>query len=115
MVASLLPFPTRLLADRVREEAPERIEATAYGINLLLCPVLLSVPWRLAVRGRLVRPDSSDEVEMVTRRPRPVWPDHLVMIVVGPFLPAVAVVGYLAVAVHIIVPFRALRHRSSPG
>lgn len=115
MVVLLLPFPTRLLADCVREEAPERIAATADGINLLLCPVLLSVPWRLAVRGRLVRPDSSDEVEMLTRRPTPGLAGHLVMIVVGLFLPAVAVVGYLAVAVHIIVLFRALRHRSSPG
>jgi len=37
------------------------------------------------------------------------------MIVVKLFLPVVAVLGYLAVAVYIIVPFGALRHRSSPG
>jgi hypothetical protein len=36
------------------------------------------------------------------------------MIVLGLFLPVLAVLGYLAVAVYIIiVPFGALRHRSS--
>lgn len=115
MVVSFLPFPTRLLAEYVREEAPERIATTVYGINLLLCSVLPSVLWRFAVRKRLVRLDSSEEVEMLTRRLTPGLAGYLAMIVVRLFLPVVAVLGYLAVAVYIIVPFGALRHRSSPG
>jgi hypothetical protein len=34
------------------------------------------------------------------------------MIVLGWFLPVLSVLGYLAVAVYIIVPFGVLRHRS---
>ena len=34
------------------------------------------------------------------------------MILVGLFLPILAVFGYLAIAMFILVPFSALRHRS---
>ncbi|HSJ45252.1 MAG TPA: hypothetical protein VK923_11280 [Euzebyales bacterium] len=115
MVVSFLPFPTRLMAEYVRQDAPERVATTIYGINLLLCSVLVSVLWRLAVRERLVRPDSSDEdVTTLTKRLRlGGMASYLVMIVLGWFLPVLAVLGYLAVAIYIIVPFGVLRLRSS--
>ena len=34
------------------------------------------------------------------------------MIVLGLFLPVLAVLGYLAIAIYILVPFRAMQHRS---
>ena len=34
------------------------------------------------------------------------------MILLGLFLPVLAVLGYLAIAVFILVPFSALRHRT---
>lgn len=49
------------MAEYIRADAPERVATTVYGINLLLCSLLVSVLWRFAVRERLVRPDSSDE------------------------------------------------------
>jgi uncharacterized membrane protein len=115
MVVSFLPFPTRLMAEYVSQDEPERVATTVYGINLLLCSVLVSVLWRFAVREGLVRPDSSDEdVKTLTKRLRlGGLASYLVMIVLGLFLPVLAVLGYLAVAVYIIVPFGALRHRSS--
>ena len=69
-----LLFPTRLLVEYVREEAPERIATTVYGINLLLCSVLPSVLWRFAVRERLVRLDSSERWRCSPGGSRPVWP-----------------------------------------
>lgn len=115
MVVSFLPFPTRLMAEYVREDAPERVAATVYGINLLLCSLLVSVLWRFAVRERLVRPDAPGaDVTTLTQRLRlGRLASYLVMIVLGWFLPVLAVLGYLAVAVYIIVPVGALWHRSS--
>jgi len=38
------------MAEYIREDAPERVATTVYGINLLLCSFLVSVLWRFAVR-----------------------------------------------------------------
>jgi uncharacterized membrane protein len=43
MVVSFLPFPTKLLAEYVDEDRPERVAATIYGLNLLLTAMLLSL------------------------------------------------------------------------
>jgi uncharacterized membrane protein len=113
MVVSFLPFPTRLLAEYTKYLEAERIAATVYGINLLLTLVLLSVLWRYAVRGQLVRPDVADEdVRTLTRRLTPTMGVYVLLIVVGVFVPLVAVFGYLVLALSILMPFRTVRARS---
>ena len=85
MVVSFLPFPTKLLAEYVGEDRPERVAATIYGLNLLLTAVLLSVIWRYAVREGLIRSDIADEnVKVITRRLTPGLVGYLVMIMLGP-------------------------------
>ena len=112
MVVSFLPFPTRLLAESITERDAERVSATVYGINLFLASVLVSVLWRYAVHERLVRPDAADEeVQTLTKRLTPGLAGYLVVIVLGVFLPFVAVFGYLAIAVYFILPFGIIRHR----
>ena len=114
LVVSFLPFPTRLLAEYTNEAEPERIAATVYGVNLLLAMIMVSVTWRYAVRAQLVRPDLADEdVKTLTKRLTPTLGLYVVMILVGLFLPILAVFGYLAIAIFILIPFSALRHRSS--
>ncbi len=111
-VVSFLPFPTRLLAEYTEQREAERIAATVYGINLLLTLVLVSVLWRYAVREQLVRPDLADhDVRMLTRRLTPTLGVYVGLIVVGVFLPIVAVIGYLALALFILIPLRGLRRR----
>jgi uncharacterized membrane protein len=113
MVVSFLPFPTRLLAEYTRYREAERIAATVYGINLLLTLVLLSVLWRYAVREQLVRPDVDDQdVRTLTKRLTPTIGIYVVLIVVGMFVPLVAVFGYLVLALSILMPFRRARRRS---
>ncbi len=110
LVVSFLPFPTRLLAEYVNENGAERVAVTIYGVNLLLASVLVSVLWRYAVRERLVRPDASDtDVQMLTHRLTPGLAGYLVLIALGLFLPVVAVIGYLAIAVFFILPIRQVR------
>jgi uncharacterized membrane protein len=113
LVVSFLPFPTRLLAEYAATSDPERIAATVYGVNLLLALAMLSIVWRYAVLEKLVRPDLADEdVKTLTRRLTPSLGLYVVMIVVGLFLPVLAVLGYLALALFILIPFGVIRHRA---
>ena len=112
LVVSFLPFPTRLLAEYTREAKAERVAATVYGITLLLAVTLVSVVWRYAVHEQLVRPDLADEdVKTLTKRLTPTLGVYIVMIIVGLFLPVLAVLGYLVLALFILIPVSALRHR----
>lgn len=109
LLVSFLPFPTRLVADFIREDNAERVAVTFYGIVLLLTTTMLLVLWRYAVRARLVRPDLADEeIELLTQRLTPGLSAYLVLIVSGLFLPLVAVIGYLGIALYYIIPFRRL-------
>ena len=116
LVVSFLPFPTKLLAEFADEREPERVAATVYGINLVLALIMVSVIWRYAVREQLVRPDLADQdVQTLTKRLTPTLGLYAVMIVLGLFLPTVAVFGYLVLALFILIPFSAIRHRASPA
>ena len=114
LVVSFLPFPTKLLAEYVHESDAERVAVTVYGINLLLAMVMVSVTWRYAVREHLVNPDLGDEdVRTLTKRLTPTLGVYVAMILIGLFLPLAAVIGYLVLALFILIPFSAIRHRPS--
>jgi uncharacterized membrane protein len=105
LVIAFLPFPTRLFAEFIGKDSPERVAATIYGLSLLLASALLMVLWRYALRHRLVRPDTADEeVQLLTKRLTPGLTGYPVLIIVGLFIPIVAVTGYPAVALYLIVP-----------
>ncbi|MFZ2013818.1 MAG: hypothetical protein WAV00_08360 [Nocardioides sp.] len=107
-----LPFPTRLLAEYTSHTQAERAAATVYGINLLLAMTMVSLTWRYAVTTQLVRPDlADDDVKTLTKRLTPTLGIYVVMILIGLFLPVAAVLGYLAIALFILVPFSALRQK----
>jgi len=113
MTVSFLPYPTRLLGEHIREEKPERVAVTFYGLCLFACAVLVSVLWRYVVGAGLVRRDAADEeVQRLSQRLTPGLAGYVVMIGLGLFLPFLAVLGYLALAVLIMVPFRFRRRRS---
>jgi uncharacterized membrane protein len=109
LAVSFLPFPTRLVAEFIHEDKAERVAVTFYGIVLLLSSVLLLVLWRYAVRAKLVRPDLADEeIELLTERLTPGLGAYLVLIVAGLFVPIIAVIGFLGIALYYIIPFRRL-------
>jgi uncharacterized membrane protein len=114
MVVSFLRFPTRLLGEHIGADEPERVAVTIYGLNLFLASALVSLLWRYAVREKLIQPDLADaDVKMLTKRLTPGLAGYVAMIALGLFLPVLAVLGYLAIAVYIIVPFGALRRRAA--
>ena len=109
LFVSFLPFPTRLVAEFIRQDKAERVAVTFYGIILLLSSTLLLVLWRYAVRAKLVRPDLADEeIELLTERLTPGLGAYLVLIVSGLFVPVIAVIGFLGIALYYIIPFRRL-------
>jgi len=56
-----------------------------------------------------VRPDAADEeIQLLTERLTPGLVSYLVLIISGLFLPILAVIGYLAIALYYIIPFRRL-------
>lgn len=70
--------------------------------------------WRYALRERLVGADANADTAMLSKQLTPSLVGYVVMLLLGLFLPVLAVLGYLAIAVYIIMPFhafRALRHR----
>ena len=109
LFVSFLPFPTRLVAEYIHQDKAERVAVTFYGIILLLSSTMLLVLWRYAVRARLVRPDTADEeIELLTQRLTPGLSAYVVLIVSGLFLPVIAVIGFLGIALYYIIPFRRL-------
>ncbi len=118
LFVSFLPFPTRMLAEYTGEELGERVAVTLYGVNLLLAAVLVSVLWRYSLREGLVRPDADDEeVQTLSRRLTPSLGGYVVLIAIGLFFPTAAIIGYLLIAIYLIVPFGLVRGRktSEPG
>jgi uncharacterized membrane protein len=109
LFVAFLPFPTRIFAEYIGEDSRERVAVTFYGVTLLLTSTLLLVLWRYAVRKKLVRPDTADEeIEFLTQRLTPGLGGYPVLIVAGLFIPIIAVIGYLAIALYYIVPSRNL-------
>jgi uncharacterized membrane protein len=116
MVVSFLPFPTRLLAEYLGDDDPARVAATIYGLTLLAAVILLAGLWRYAVSAGLVRPEAADEeIRVLTTRLTPGLGGYVALIVVGLFLPTVATVGYLLLALLLIVPFGLRKQTSAVG
>ena len=106
LVVSVLPFTTRLVGEFIGEDAPERVAVTIYGINLILASVFLSLLWRYAAHAKLVVPDvGQDDFRILTRRFTPGIGAYVVLLIVGRFRPAIAVVGYLVIALFLMLPF----------
>ncbi|HUV49223.1 MAG TPA: TMEM175 family protein [Actinomycetes bacterium] len=113
LVVAFLPFPTKMLGEFMGEEGAERVAATVFGINLLLCMALVSVLWRYAVKEDLVTPDLADEdVQTLTKRLTPTLAVYVLLIALGLFVPFAAVAGYLLLALFVIIPFGAMRRSS---
>ncbi|MFJ4668376.1 TMEM175 family protein [Kitasatospora purpeofusca] len=107
-----LPFPTRLLAEYIREGDSERVATTLYGLSLLMTTALLYLFWRYAVHAGLVRPDADEaDVQILTRRLTPGLIAYVALIVLGLVVPVAAVVGYLAIALYYLVPLGRARRR----
>jgi uncharacterized membrane protein len=118
MAVSFLPFPTRLVAESLKQtESSERAAVIFYGAALLVISILFSLLWRAVARDRqLLKPEVSDhEVAAIGRPASPDIPFYLVVIVLALLAPRVAAFGYLAVAVLGVARARSDTSTKEPG
>lgn len=108
MVVSFLPFPTRLVAEAIRETEAERAAVVFYGVALLAIFGLIAALWRAAIRDRsLLRPEVSEaEVAAITRAATPNLGLYVVGIGLAFLLPTVAAFAFLAIAVRMVLSAR---------
>ena len=109
LFVSVLPFPTRMLGEYLRETGAERIAVTVYGLNLLAISGLTSVLWHYAVSERLTKGDlADDDARAITSKLNPSLAFYGVTIAIGLLVPVAAVVLYFAIALYLLIPFRAI-------
>jgi uncharacterized membrane protein len=109
---SVLPFPTKMLAEFMGDFGPERIAVTIYGLNLLAMSAMTSVVWRHAVsEGMLSSEHPEEEIKEVTKKLTPGLGFYAVAIATGLLAPRVAVFLYLAIALYLLIPFRTVLQR----
>ena len=105
MLVTFVPFPTGLVAEHIRDKDAERVAATILGINMLLISVVVSALWAHAVRQGLVRPDADDEeVRLLAQRLTPGLAAYVLLILLGLVAPVAAVLGYLIIALALLLP-----------
>ena len=111
LIASFLPFPTRLIGEFVRDPEAQRVAAVFYGLSLLALNLSLTAFARYGfVRRRLVKDHIDDmTVEAVVSR-GPSLAAYVVAIGVSWLFPLVAIFLFLGIALSLAVPARTI-HR----
>jgi uncharacterized membrane protein len=101
MAVSFLPYPTRLVAEAIRDESAERAAAIFYGACLLAIALLFSALWAAVARDRqLLKPDvTDDEVKALLLATSPNIGFYAGVIALAIVAPVVAAFGYLLIAV----------------
>jgi uncharacterized membrane protein len=110
LAVSLLPFPTRLVAEALDKTTDwQRTSAVVYGITLLVIRLLLSALSGYARREhlRLPGPDEPDAQE-ARKKFRYVVTAYVITIGLAFLIPAAAIGLYFAIAVFQIAPLRAI-------
>ena len=110
LVVSFLPFPTRLVAEALqRGTGWERLGAVVYGITLLVIRLLFSLMSAYASREHLYKEEVNDpDFQEAHRKFRAVVVGYVLTILLSFFLPVVSIALYFAIAVFLVVPFRAV-------
>jgi uncharacterized membrane protein len=100
-VVAFLPFPTRLLAEFIRDPEAERVAAVFYGLWLLLISVTLAGMWGYISGKRRLLPDDfvQARIDYVTQIFRPSIAFYVFAIALALILPQIAAALFLVIAV----------------
>jgi uncharacterized membrane protein len=101
MAVSFLPYPTRLVAEAIRDQSAERAAAIFYGLCLLAIAVVFSALWGAVARDRqLLEPEvTDDEVKAILVASSPSLGFYGGAIALAIVAPRAAAFGYLLIAV----------------
>jgi uncharacterized membrane protein len=105
MAVSFLPYPTRLVAEAITSDRAERAAVIFYGLNLLAISTLFSALWGTVARdSQLLRPGISEaEVRAILIAATPNIGFYVGVIILAIIAPKVAAIGYLAIAVTVVL------------
>jgi uncharacterized membrane protein len=105
MAVAFLPYPTRLIAEAIRNSDAERAAVIFYGLNLLVISTLFSALWGAVARDRkLLEPDVTEgELRSILVASSPNIAFYVVATVLAIVAPHVAAVGYLLIAIVAVV------------
>jgi uncharacterized membrane protein len=112
MVVAFLPYPTRLVAEAIRNEDAERAAVIFYGLTLFAISFVIAVMWRVVAAKRdLLEDEVGDaEVDAILRATTPDPGVYVAVIVVGLLAPRVAAFGYLVASVVLVLRARGEEH-----
>ena len=101
MAVAFLPFPTKLVAEAIRNASAERDAVIFYGTSLLVISLLFSALWGAVASDRsLLKPEVSEkEVNAIARATTPSLGFYVAVIVLAFLAPKVAAFGYLLIAI----------------
>jgi uncharacterized membrane protein len=116
MAVSFLPFPTRLVAEAIQSEDAERVAVVFYGTTLLVISALVGALWATAARNRaLLRPEIPEaEVDAILIATTPSIGSYIVATIVALAFPYVAAVGYLVIAIVLVLNVRGDTPKATP-
>ena len=113
LVVSVLPFPTRLVAEALNDVSGERVFVTMYGLTLVPIRILLFVVDGYCRRAHLYAEASHDD-QPVLRSAAPVVAAYGLAVCVGFALPTLAVGLYCLLALYLVFPLRELMQLARP-
>ena len=101
MAVAFLPFPTKLMAEAIRNASAVRAAVIFYGASLLVISLLFSALWGAVASDRsLLKPEVSEqEVNAIARATTPSLGFYVAVIVLAFLAPKVAAFGYLLIAI----------------
>jgi uncharacterized membrane protein len=108
LAIAFLPFPTRLMVQGLdRSTAWQRLAVVVYGLTLLLIRLLFTA-LNSYVRRRHLRRAGVDDPDLDEARKKfnVAIVGYVLTILVGLFIPKLAIFLYFAIAVFLFVPFR---------
>lgn len=115
LFVSLLPFPTRLVAEGMGDISDERIFVPMYGLTLMAIRIMLYSVDEYAHRENFYDAEEiARKKDAVRRTILPVVGVYLIAIVIGFIFPSVAFGLYCALGLYLVVPFKQMRSLLHP-
>jgi len=106
LTVAFVPFPTRLLAEYIRDPDGARTAAIFYGLTFIVLAVVFNLTWRaIAIDRRLVRDDVPQaEIQAIFRSFRPGVLMYAVATAVAFLSPVASALLYLVIALFYALP-----------
>ncbi len=106
LVVAFIPFPTRLLAEYIRDTDGARTAALFLGLTFIVLSVVFNLVWRsIAIDRRLVRDDVPDaDLKAIFRSFRPGVPMYVFATLIAFVSPVASAFLYLVIALFYALP-----------